>query len=435
MKDVILNAVVFAVLAALFGLAGNDWKLPGSEPPPAAGKELCEHGVPEADCATCRAEGERGGTFTSREGEPGEGECVNTLTRVTLAPAAEKAAGILLHTVEARTIAETIRANAETRHVPARYARVAPRVSGVVREVKAALGQAVEAGTALAVVESADFGQAKADHLQALAVHDLRRQTYEREKDLFEKKISAGRELAEAKTALEEARLGARRSEQRLGALGLSAEAIRSVAETQDTSPLLEVAAPFTGTVLEAAAVIGETAGPDKPLFSVADTEKLWITIDVYEPDLPKIEPEQKVSFTMDGLPGKRFPGRVVATGGEVDDRTRTVPVLAEVKNVDRLLRARMFGRAEIAVRPPEPKLLVPKESVQSDGDCQFVFVATTPGVFKTRGVQLGAAYGAGYEILGGLAAGEKVVTTGSFLLKTEVLRGEIGAGCCPADR
>ncbi len=330
---------------------------------------------------------------------------------------------------------DEIRANAETRHVPARYARVAPRVSGVVREVKAALGQAVEAGTALAVVESADFGQAKADHLQALAVHDLRRQTYEREKDLFEKKISAGRELAEAKTALEEARLGARRSEQRLGALGLSAEAIRSVAETQDTSPLLEVAAPFTGTVLEAAAVIGETAGPDKPLFSVADTEKLWITIDVYEPDLPKIEPEQKVSFTMDGLPGKRFPGRVVATGGEVDDRTRTVPVLAEVKNVDRLLRARMFGRAEIAVRPPEPKLLVPKESVQSDGDCQFVFVATTPGVFKTRGVQLGAAYGAGYEILGGLAAGEKVVTTGSFLLKTEVLRGEIGAGCCPADR
>jgi len=65
MKDVILNAVVFAVLAALFGLAGNDWKLPGSEPPPAAGKELCEHGVPEADCATCRAEGERGGAHAA----------------------------------------------------------------------------------------------------------------------------------------------------------------------------------------------------------------------------------------------------------------------------------------------------------------------------------------------------------------------------------
>jgi cobalt-zinc-cadmium efflux system membrane fusion protein len=103
--------------------------------------------------------------------------------------------------------------------------------------------------------------------------------------------------------------------------------------------------------------------------------------------------------------------------------------VIADVKNLDSLLRARMFGKAEISVKPPEPKLLVPKDAVQNAGDCNLVFVSTSKDVFQARKVHLGAAYEGGYEIAGGLAAGEKIVTKGSFLLKTEVLRGQMGAG------
>ena len=68
----------------------------------------------------------------------------------------------------------------------------------------------------------------------------------------------------------------------------------------------------------------------------------------------------QKVVFTVEGMPGRRFAGRVVAIGGRVNDRTRTVPVHAEVKNTDGLLRAQMFGQAEITVNPPQPKLSKP---------------------------------------------------------------------------
>jgi cobalt-zinc-cadmium efflux system membrane fusion protein len=88
-----------------------------------------------------------------------------------------------------------------------------------------------------------------------------------------------------------------------------------------------------------------------------------------------------------------------------------------------------MFGRAEIAVKPAEPKLLVPKEAVQNDGDCNLVFVSPAADIFQARKIEVGTVYEGGYEIIGGLAAGEKVVTTGSFLLKTEILRGQIGAG------
>jgi len=66
---------------------------------------------------------------------------------------------------------------------------------------------------------------------------------------------------------------------------------------------------------------------------------------------------------------------------------------------------------------------------VQNDGDCNLVFVAPAPGIFQARKVQIGRAFVGGFEIVGGLVAGDKIVTTGSFLLKTEVLRGQMGAG------
>jgi cobalt-zinc-cadmium efflux system membrane fusion protein len=302
-------------------------------------------------------------------------------------------------------------------------------MAGIVREVQAVQGQEVGEGQVLALVESADFGQAKSDYLQAVAVLKLREAAWQREKLLAEKKIGTGREFLEAETGREEAKLAVGRAAQRLELLGVPRDRLAEVSEKQDTSALLELRAPFPGTVVEANAVRGEAVLPEKTVFAVAAMERMWLSIDVYESDLARIEKDQKVSFFVDGLTGRRFPGRVVAIGGEVDEHTRTIRVFADVKNVDGLLRARMFGRAEISIRAAEPKLLVPKEAVQNDGDCFLVFVSPSQDVFQARKIQLGTAYGQGWEVVGGLAAGEKVVTRGSFLLKTEILRGQMGAG------
>ena len=429
MKQNGLTLVVFVLLIGLFAFAANDWKIPGARKP-THGSDWCEaHGTALSTCEKCNPKLSRGGTYTLREREPKEGECPNTLVRIHLGPGVAESVKLAMTPAELRPVAETLRANAETLYPPSRYSRVAPRIPGVIREVKAILGQDVDAGAVLALLESPDFGQAKSDYLQSLAILNLRQKTHEQEKSLFEKKITAGRELLQSTTALEESRLAVQRAAQKLSALGLSAEQVKELAEKQDTSALLEVKAPFAGRVVEASAVPGEMSAPEKPLFSVAAIERLWIAIDVYDTDIAKVEKDQRVFFVVEGLPGKRFPGKVVATGGEVDDRTRTVRVFADVKNVDGLLRAKMFGRAEISVKPPESKLLVPKEAVQNDGDCYLVFASPTPDVFQARKVQIGTVYEGGYEIAGGLASGEKVVTQGSFLLKTEVLRGQMGAG------
>lgn len=429
MRQHLLTAAVFAALISVFALAGNDWKAPWAKAPD-HGSDWCEeHKIEQSKCTICNPQLARGGTFAVREREPQPGECPNTLVKLTLGPDVANQANLKYETVEAKPVTESLRANAETLYVPGRYARVAPRIAGVVREMKVLLGQDVEAGAPLVVVESADFAQAKIEHLQAIAILALRQKAFEQEKGLFEKNVSTGRDLQQATTELEEAKLSLARTSQRLSSLGLSAAEIEDVVAKQDASGLINVVAPFAGTIVEASAVPGEIAGPERPLFALANLDRMWASIDLDTTDLSKVERDQKVALTVEGLGTQKFVGRVVAISGEVDDRTRTIKVFADVKNPQRALRAQMFGQAQITIKAAEPKILIPKEAIQSDGDCQFVFVAPTANVFHTRKVELGARYGGRCEVLGGLAAGERIVVDGSFLLKTEAMRGEMGAG------
>jgi cobalt-zinc-cadmium efflux system membrane fusion protein len=429
MRTHVLTALVFAALVLAFGWVATDGRLPWTAPPDRGPGWCAPHDVELARCEICNPKLARGGTVTTRLREPNEGECPNTLVRIELGPGAAEAAGLLTAEVAARPIAETIRANGETMWPPGRLARVAPRISGVVREVRVGLGEEVAAGAPLAVLECAELAAAKSAYVRALATLELRQKTYDAAKGLFDKRLLTGREVLEAETEKEEARLESAAAESALRGLGLDEAAVKAVASQKETSSLLTVSAPFDGAVVETAAVVGEISAPDRPLFAVAALDRMWVSADVTEADLGRVAKDQKVVFFVEGLAGKRFAGRVAAIGGEVDDRTRTVRVFADVKNAEGLLRAKMFGRAEIAVRAAEPVLLVPKESVQNDGDCDLVFVRTGTNVFQARAVELGAAFEGGYEVKAGLTAGEVVATRGAFLLKTEVLRGQMGAG------
>lgn len=425
----LFTLAVFAGLGLAFYVVGHDGRLPW-QPPPQHGEDWCKtHGVPLSEDVVCNPKLARGGTMILREREPQEGECPNTLVRITLPGEVAQRAGITLEAVEMRPVAETIRAPGETDYVPSSHARIAPRAAGTIREVRVGVGDTVESGQVLAVVDSQDVGAAVAELRQASAVVGLREKTHAQEQELADRKVGTGRDLLEASTALEEARLAVRAARQKLALLGFTAEDVDRLAASAEPASRLEVRAPFAGLVLDVGGVLGEAAGPDRMLLELADVSRMRVAVDLYETDLAKVEKDQKVTFVVDGLPGQRFVGRVVAVSGAVDERTRTLKVFADLKNTKNLLRAHMFGRADIQVKPAEPKLLVPREAVQTDGDCYFVFTSPNTNVFRTRQVDLGTAFQGGFELLGGLAVGDRVVTTGSFMLKTEVLRGEMGAG------
>jgi len=415
MNKNLLSIGVFAVLIALFAFAANDFRLPGLRARPENVKWCDTHDAPLDKCEVCNPALARGGTIVTKTSEPTEGVCPNTQRQVTLADGAALKAGLETVQVQLQAVDERLTANAETHYLPDRYARVAPRVGGIVRTLKAALGQKVAAGDVLVLLDSPEY-------LQAMSELKFWQKVADRQKGLYEKRIVTERDLLEAETSLGRAVLSAE-------GYGLTREQIDAVARGSQAPPPLAVTAPFDGTIVNLWAVPGEPAGPDKPLFGLADLDRFWLTIDVYEQDLGRVQPGQKVTFRVDGIPGVRFPGMVMAIGGELDDRTRAVPAYAEIKNARGLLRANMFGKAEIRVKEAASKLLLPKEAVQNDGDCNLIFVSPSKNVFQARKIELGAAYEGGYEVLSGLSAGENVVTRGSFLLKTEVLRGQIGAG------
>jgi len=419
----------------------------------AIGDWCAGHDIPESQCTICNHDLVPGGSVSEkskapasdirlvRAPEPPRSQRSPSVTcrthdlRVQFdSPGIARAAGLEYALVENRKVTQTIICNAETAFDAGRYARLSSRAGGVVREIRKDLGQPVVEGETLAVVDSVALGTAKAEYLQALALVSLWEKNHAREARLLEHKASSEWEIQEAETRLTESRISLSRAAQQLRNLGFSNEQIEAIPEETDLSSLLPLRAPFAGAVVERLAVAGEVVDTGQPLVSIADTSRVWAMLDIYESDLPMVRDGQNVIFEPEGLPGERRGGRVTWISSHVDLRTRTIKVRAEIENQDRLLRSGMFGKAAIIVREDEASLVLPKESVQWDGCCNVVFVKISDLLFEPRKVTLGYETDRFYVAESGVKDGEEIVTTGSFLLKTEILKGSIGAGCCEVE-
>jgi cobalt-zinc-cadmium efflux system membrane fusion protein len=419
----------------------------------AKGDWCAGHTVPESQCTQCNPQLLTAGTAaeavmpvnTSGRYSPAAGlprsrrspdpACKKHELRVQFpSSATSKNAGLEFVRVQRREVSHSISCNAEVIYDGNRYARLVPRAEGVVSQVIKDLGALVAAGDVLAVVDSAELGTAKAEYLQAQVRASLWERNHKREQVLLKKRASTERELLEAETQLVESRIFQSSAAQRLKNLGLSETDITELEKNQDTSSLLNLAAPFAGTIVERAAVVGEVAGTTKQLFAIADTSRMWAILDVYEADLEHVSTGQSVLITVEGSRSTPREGIITWISAHVDHRTRTLKARVELANPDGMLRAGMFSSALINVWGPAPAIVVPKSAVQWEGCCNVVFVKISDVQFEPRKVRLGFDTGAWHVVDAGLVAGEQVVTTGSFLLKTELLKGSIGAGCCEID-
>ena len=307
-------------------------------------------------------------------------------------------------------------------------------------------------------------GDAKSRLLQAHAALELARSTLERERTLFGKKISSEQSLETAKSNLASAeagfhatheavtfdsernRLAAMRTlkvakseldavARELHILGLSDSQLAAIgSESGFALSRYELRSPAAGRIVQRRAVVGEVVEQRGALYTVVDLSTMWVMMDLRERDLTLVRVGLPVLFTVDGLPGHAFDGIVSWISNTVDDRTRTVKVRANFRNESGLLRANMFGLARIIVHDNDEVVSIPNEAVQTDGCCQLVFVKQGETLFTPRKVSLGASANGHVEILAGLVSGETVVTVGSFLMKTEILKSNIGAGCCDVE-
>ena len=179
------------------------------------------------------------------------------------------------------------------------------------------------------------------------------------------------------------------------------------------------VRSPAGGTVLEKKVVQGEyvTAGQD--LYLLADLSRLWLSVKVYEQELGGIKAGQLAVARFAAFPGRDFAGRVRFVDPVLDPSTRTVGVRVELPNPAGLLKPGMFAAAELRVDLGRG-LAIPKSAVLDTGVRQVVYVEVTPGRFAGREVRLGAPAGDRVQVVAGLAAGERVVTSANFLIDSQ---------------
>lgn len=342
-------------------------------------------------------------------------------------------AGLSHQVVERGALVRELTCNAEVEYDGNRYAQLSSRVAGVVREVHANLGDRVRTGQPLVVIDSAELATAKADCQQAAAVVGLAEKTLAREQSLLARGISSEREVSEAETRLAEARIALTRAERRMGALGLTTEEIARVTAGVDSGATLAITAPFDGVIVARAAVIGETVDTSRPLFALADTSRMWVMLDIPDSGAP-IAIGQRVEFSLERLSTEPLIGELTWISTEIDHKTRNLKARAEFDNARGLLKAHQFGRARVIFGESAANPIVPRSAVQWDGCCNVVFVRAGPQEYQPRKVRLGLVSEDRIEVLEGLREGEIVVAQGSFLLKTEIKKGEIGAGCCPGE-
>jgi cobalt-zinc-cadmium efflux system membrane fusion protein len=433
---------------------------------------------------------------------------------IKLSPEQQQTLGIKVESIEPRVLTAQVDVTGKIAANPGRTVVVAPRAQGRVVRVLVHLGDTVDAGATLALLDSpeatdllgelaqaesalalaevrleqqrrlyqaklrvletaarqpsaeaalrdlngVELGRAKQEYISALAKLELAQAEYDREGLLVERKIgarkdlvraekelfaarsevsaasegirlSARQELAEAETAVQQARAGRDRLRDKLRLLGFTDQAIAEARKAPGQRPLIPLVAPFRATVIEQQVSEGQLLDASSVPFRLADLGTVWALLDVPETDVAALRRGQEVVVEAGRDGQMRHSGRLVHIGDVVDEATRTVKVRVEIPNPERHFKPGMFVSARIASRQAGARVLaVPKDAVFLLDEGPAVFVKEADG-FVPRTVQAGPEVGGWVPVLKGLTAGDKVVTGGGFALKAQLLKSKLGDG------
>jgi len=336
--------------------------------------------------------------------------------------------GVTMAVASSGTLGVVVTLPGEVKINKDRYAHIVPRVSGVVHSVHKSAGEEVKAGEVLAVLDSRDLADIKSEYLAGIERLSLSEAVFQREKSLFEKKISSEQEFLEARQTMTENQIALRSARQKLLALGFSEKYISSLPDQPEHALVhYNVTAPISGTIVEKHISQGEAMSAEREAFSVADLRTVWVDLSVFQKDLDLINKGQEVSLatTGDRLTDK---GEIQFVKAIIGEETRTAIARIELANPDGRWKPGLFVTGEVAVDRMVVPLLIPRTAVVRVGEEELVFVREEHGI-SPRNVILGRKNDTMVEVTSGLLAGELFVDSGGFILKAELEKEELGEG------
>jgi membrane fusion protein, copper/silver efflux system len=310
-------------------------------------------------------------------------------------------AGIRTAIVERKSLTRDIRTTAQIVADESRISHVHVKVGGYIDRVFVDyVGQLIKKGEPLFTLYSPDLVSTQEEYLIA-------------------KRGNATLGAAPFKDVAQGAQSLLESTRQRMKLWDISDEQIKKLDDTGKVERDITFYSPVTGFVTDRKAFPQTSVTPDTELYTVSDLSSVWATADIYEYEVPFVHVGQQVRFSLSYYPGKSYSGKISYIYPTVDPQTRTVKVRVDIPNPDFLLKPQMFADAQLKVNYGV-QILVPQEAVLDSGKEQQVFVVRDGGAFEPRRVTLGPAIDGNVAVLSGLKPGEKIVTSGNFLIDSE---------------
>lgn len=333
----------------------------------------------------------------------------DTAQRVMLSAEDAARIGVTFAIATMSPMQREVRTVAQVSYDETRVASVALKIDGWIEQLDVSItGQAVQKGDPLLTLYSPMLVSAQQELLVA---HRLATD------------VSAG--TSSAREGAEELLRAAR---QRLAYWDVPPQVIAAVEQGGQVKRTVSFLVPVSGIVVEKPVLVGQRVMAGEVLFKIADLSRVWLEGEVFEPDLPAARQGLEVSAEFPALPGQQRTGWITYVYPTLDPETRTGRIRVELTNPDLALKPGMY--ATIRFRAPVREALsVPRSAVLATGERTFVFVADSDGMFTPRNVSVGAATDDRIEILTGLASGERVVASGTFLLDAESNLGTLMGG------
>ncbi|MDX8380910.1 MAG: efflux RND transporter periplasmic adaptor subunit [Ghiorsea sp.] len=216
-----------------------------------------------------------------------------------------------------------------------------------------------------------------------------------------------------AKSLLESAK-------QRLQLLDVPKHQIEQLNRERKVMKGLHIHSPFNGTVMSIGARDGQRITPETELYKIADLSKVWAIVDLYEDDMPWVQEGDMATMKVSGIPGQTFKGKVSFIYPYLEAKTRTVKIRLEFDNPKFQLKPEMFANVTVMASKQINAVVVPSEAIIRTGEQEQLFVVREAGKYEPRQVQVGVSAKGLVQIIDGLEAGEKVVTSGQFLIDSE---------------
>jgi cobalt-zinc-cadmium efflux system membrane fusion protein len=296
-----------------------------------------------------------------------------------------------------------------------RTVHVVPRVSGVAEAVLVSTGQFVKKGQTLAVFSSQMISEQRSALQTAQKRLSLANTIYQREKTLWEQKITAEQDYLQALQGLREAEIAVDNSQQKLSALGV----ILNNNANSSSLNRFELRAPYDGLVVERNLSIGEAVKEDTPIFTISDLSTVWAEVHIPAKDLPYVRMGDKVTLRATAFDAQTT-GTVAFIGALVGELTRMAKARIVLANPQGAWRPGLFVSVEVKAAEVRVPIAIETDALQTLGTQQVVFVRTETG-FKAHPVKIGLNDGKHVEVVEGLAAGARYAAKGSYILKSEL--------------